>query len=356
MNTQNQQKFFYFIENLRGLSTLIVIYTHLCAWWSSANHKVSYLKNFVDKIFCIPLHLSGDLGYFAVLIFFLISGFIITHTMQNENRHTFFRKRFFRIVPTLFISLLIMYIINKLSSYFLYPVSLGNVSSNSIKDYLLTFFLVDRLVGSPELLVVTWTLLVEVIFYILCFIFLPINKNSPNKATFCIILSVCCITTLSPHNSFTNALAYYANYVLFVLLGRVIYLAIHNIVSHKQALIQGAVISFLFINYHEYIYPGRIFTSPDYFIYSLIFAFVIFLLFCLYSNKRFKFLKLVAKHSYTLYLIHIPVGSLILYLLNLLPISFDVCFILTTIVCLITATVLDLFFLQLPQKNLTKSR
>ena len=139
----------------------------------------------MDKIFCIPLHLSGDFRILCCTDFFLNKRFYYySYYAKLKIDILFFRKRFFRIVPTLFISLLIMYIINKLSSYFLYPVSLGNVSSNSIKDYLLAFFLVDRLVGSPELLVVTWTLLVEVIFYILCFIFLPINKILQIKQPF----------------------------------------------------------------------------------------------------------------------------------------------------------------------------
>lgn len=137
----------YSIHYLRGIAALIVVGFHA--------------RSFLNNIYPIPslgdsLFLSGASG---VDIFFIISGFIIALSTKNKQQSTaidFISKRFFRVYPVFAIMLIFF--------YFVYP---GITEKNLLKSLLLihqSYGLEGPFFGYNALMP-AWTLTYEVYFY-----------------------------------------------------------------------------------------------------------------------------------------------------------------------------------------------
>lgn len=126
-------------------------------------------------------------GFIGVDIFFVISGFLITQTIQKDilaNKFTithFYVKRIRRIIPALFVttfativfSLLILPI-NELKEFFLSVLSVSTFTSNIFFWQNLDYFSVA---AELKPLLHTWSLGIEEQFYILFPIFMLLTKN-----------------------------------------------------------------------------------------------------------------------------------------------------------------------------------
>lgn len=102
----------------------------------------------------LPLVTGGGVG---VVVFFLVSGYIITHVLQSEVTTEFLVKRAFRIYPLYFVAVLMEYTMHVLYGS---PVSIGALISQLL--------LIGDLFNTPPALAgVEWTLRVEVMFYLI---------------------------------------------------------------------------------------------------------------------------------------------------------------------------------------------
>jgi peptidoglycan/LPS O-acetylase OafA/YrhL len=140
-----------FLDALRGIAALAVSMEHLA---SSA--FVSY-EAFSSRWI--------SFGAFGVVTFFLISGFIIPASMEKHRslRH-FWRGRFFRLYP--------MYLFVIAAT--LICMHFGWVAGLTLKSWHLDVFvlanttMMQEYMGFGDLLGVSWTLGLEMVFYILC--------------------------------------------------------------------------------------------------------------------------------------------------------------------------------------------
>lgn len=96
-------------------------------------------------------------------LFFVISGFVITHVARTDTRATFLLKRFFRIYPPLVVAVLIALGVLLVGGWLGLPGY--NVAPFTLNDILLCMAALDVLVPVP-VLAVGWTLTVEVCFYL----------------------------------------------------------------------------------------------------------------------------------------------------------------------------------------------
>jgi len=107
------------------------------------------------------------LGKFGVVIFFMISGYLIPSSIKIEKNglKKFWVSRFFRLYPMYWISILI-------------AITLMNFDKNTIL-FNLTMF--QSLFGYKDILGVYWTLIIEMFFYIFCSILLILKiLHKPN--------------------------------------------------------------------------------------------------------------------------------------------------------------------------------
>ena len=148
-------KYFTFIDGLRGLSVLLVFLFHI-------------------KILEKNIFLEG--GFLGVDIFFVISGFVITHILlinnQNllNNKKVFFIKRFRRLIPTLII---VLFIVLLISIFYTSLNGIERINQSAFANiFQLQNFLFYLQTGYFELnsnerpLIHTWSLAIEWQFYI----------------------------------------------------------------------------------------------------------------------------------------------------------------------------------------------
>jgi peptidoglycan/LPS O-acetylase OafA/YrhL len=141
----------YSIQALRGLAAFLVVLLHAC-----------YKETVYSNGFFTGFHF-GNIG---VDIFFIVSGFIMLHTINaNTQPFDFLVKRFIRIYPIYWVTSIVA-----LAGYIFVP---NLVNSGREADLLATFLLLPTQVGylNPN----AWTLGFELFFYLILFVVLLLS-------------------------------------------------------------------------------------------------------------------------------------------------------------------------------------
>ncbi len=106
----------YFLTGIKGMSAIVVILYHmLSAVYPPIINKTALIRPeslFLTKIAISPLNIFFD-GNLAVAFFFLISGFFTAKACFNSKLHNSaekFFKRYIRLAPYIFISVMLIYI------------------------------------------------------------------------------------------------------------------------------------------------------------------------------------------------------------------------------------------------------
>lgn len=143
------------IDALRGLAALLVLIIHaseILAPYAIQYGHTDLLAQFAHGV---------DIGRMGVVIFFMISGFVVAHTLANRDAALtkFAVRRFFRLYPLYWFSILLVIFSRGGINYLLspqadYPTLLANLTM------LPTLFGFDPLMG------VYWTLETELVFYL----------------------------------------------------------------------------------------------------------------------------------------------------------------------------------------------
>lgn len=163
----------WFAQMLRGVACLLVVGHHLgYAFWAlngstAAAARVDPLASPPRPAYLPPLEaayhhgLTG--GAFGVALFFLISGFVIPISLERLDWKRFLLQRVFRILPTFAAALGLTCL-----TMALYAAAHGRPVPFTARDVLLNLGLHREWVGAQSLDGVSWTLEVEVRFYLLC--------------------------------------------------------------------------------------------------------------------------------------------------------------------------------------------
>lgn len=263
-------------------------------------------------------------AHFGVSIFFLVSGYIISHVAQSESRREFVVKRAFRLLPTLFIAAGAMAIGTGAASRFGLVPMLGDEAQN-LRDYLMSAimlnFPVDR---RPLALAVTWSLWAEVLFYALVVAVIPLIKGRPVGATW--VLTAAEVILVLPYKASADLsyLGYFSIYLPLFVVGRIFYLDHTRRIAGREAVTLLAANLLVFSLMYEYRFPGLLLDGPYGAIWTYILSGIMFYALMVSGIRRVpKILDFLANISYALYLLHLPVGSLVMsvgYALGFAPI------------------------------------
>lgn len=123
----------YYLDGIRGLAALIVVFGHFMnAYYPAlltASIEVSHFESYIDvKLADTPFNLVFN-GYFAVSIFFVLSGFVLTNKFFKSSGNEFIVssaiRRYIRLVIPVAFSCTIAYLILKFSLFY----------NNELADY-----------------------------------------------------------------------------------------------------------------------------------------------------------------------------------------------------------------------------
>ena len=323
-----------FLDYLRGLACMLVVFAHVCDVAINAPETVTTWLPFIrDPIFgpdgpsLSPFNtglyamwstFGISTGALGVGIFFLISGFVIISAVDREGPAVFAVRRFFRIVPVaLTIScataIFVGYLCNKH----------GVSSPDNMESTIATGFAVAGFLRITPTIPIIWSLSVEVMFYaVIAALTLDIRRigfaqiitTSAACACYAISLKVHEVLAILPPFAVVplNFASYLAAEIPFLLLGSAIYRA-HQArwsIGATSAVVVAAAIHFAVVQMVDAVAPDLGTTT----IGSSLAAIVIFAVAMAIGQSWpvIRGLRLLGDISYPLYLLHVPLAWAIL--------------------------------------------
>jgi peptidoglycan/LPS O-acetylase OafA/YrhL len=297
-----------------------------------------------NRMIAGPLHLEQAGGHLGVIVFFLISGYIISFVAEREDRVSFALKRVFRLFPALAVAIAALFVFN----------SIGSIARPNIpfRDYLLSLFLLDQFFWpGSTVLSVTWTLFPEVVFYGLVCVFMPLIRAKPIAST--VALAAASYGVITATNMFGTAPAHASHlaYLPMFIIGRVFFLLQGGKISREAAFVFVSSQFLLLYGLFDAIWPDQMWSEPQKaWTYPL--ATIIFFSCMLWNpNVSWRPVRFLGDISYSLYLVHIPVGYFVMDKVYSPKTGFTLAFILAVIASVVAAW-LSYRYIETPGRNL----
>lgn len=269
------------VDALRGLAALAVTWFHF-----------SGSQGLNDEL----IRLSGMYGWLGVDVFFVISGFVIPYALSRskyELKHYgyFLIKRIIRLDPPYFAAIAIIIGLGYLAP--LIPGFQGNPFQLSIAQLLLHFGYVNVFFGYPWLNIVFWSLAIEFQYYLLIGLIIPFLRKDYGRLRIVLLIAVIAAAFLVPSEQFVF------HYSFLFLTGYVTFQYRAGAVTTRGflALLALAVCG-------VYLTLGFIVALVS-LLTALAIAFV---------KTKWRRLKFFGDISYSLYLLHVPVGAKVINL------------------------------------------
>ncbi len=273
------------LDSLRAFAALSVVFFHF----------ICTVSGFIQSQFILNVF---SLGKYGVHTFFVISGFIIPWSMKKANfkpKHffNFFFKRLCRLEPPYLFSLLTAIILIYLRYTFYDTSSPFTLSIRQIGlhiGYLIPFFREYQWIN-----VVYWTLAVEFQYYI--FIALLYVFFTSNKLYVRIIMYIICVSL-----SFINNVEFLPNYLPVFLIGILMFMYIDELINKYEFWI--CILTLIMFSIYKY-ECGLV-----------LFAVIPVVAILYFKNIKIPILNTIGKFSYSIYLTHTIIGSMIINVLS----------------------------------------
>ncbi|RDI18784.1 acyltransferase family protein [Lentzea flaviverrucosa] len=168
-----------FVDIGRAVAALLVVYSHLSEQWvAKVEGDDSPVFTFVDALTSDPMHMGlQGIGQIAVPFFFLVSGFVVTPIAMKQGQGRFAANRAVRVyIPMIFVVLLTALVMTLGADA--HAVVVGRNHDITLWTIVTNSLVINYLIVPQVVLVgVAWTLVVEVIFYILLVLLLPVLRR-----------------------------------------------------------------------------------------------------------------------------------------------------------------------------------
>ena len=137
------------LDALRGIAALCVVYAHFGTRVLPRVHTAVY------NVF--------DPGLYGVLVFFMISGYIVPASLERKGSiRGFWLSRLFRLFPLFVFAIAAVLLLHGLGW-----ASLRGTNDNVTASVFAHLFMLNDLLGGSDVIVVLWTLSYEMVFYLL---------------------------------------------------------------------------------------------------------------------------------------------------------------------------------------------
>ena len=239
----------------------------------------------------------GSFGWVGVEMFFIISGFVIPYALYKRNYvlkdwSNFLLRRVIRIEPPYLVCIILTILLNFLST--LSPLYKGEDFQINIHNILLHIGYLVPFFKETWLSPVFWTLAIEFQFYVLAALIFALIVSKKNYLKVIALVIVLSSYYLIPSGNFVF------HYSSFFVLGIVLFYQKCNILKKEYAhVINIALLILIYYQFSTVILIASILTWCT----------ITFL-----KNWENKGLLFLGTISYSLYLIHVPVGGRIINL------------------------------------------
>lgn len=345
-----------FIQILRGVAALIVVWSHLSGFWLLENHVQWSVQSAFHAWIVVPFHIFQNGGHLGVVLFFLISGYIITHASLRETRTAFSVKRVLRIFPGLIAALVVTWLLLLLarSDGLVLP---GVRSDATALQWIAAAFVLDGFTHGMRVLVPTWTLVLELMFYGLTFIVLEKSRIAPLRATFLMLAMWVVLSVIAKGATFGDN-SELIPLVGFLIVGRSIYLAHQGLISNYYSIILIVAGLGGYVLFSETMAPGQLlrpggWAGVEPVVSDGIALFVFFALMKAPISGIWEPLNFFGNISYSLYLLHVPIGMTVLNLLHRVGMSYSFCFV-AAVLASVTGAYVSYRYVELPAQRLAR--
>ena len=254
----------------------------------------------ISEHIAAPLGIIQNFGWFGVSLFFLISGFVITHVSHRESAKEFFIKRVFRIFPLLALALFFSVALNP---DIVKHVGFASVLTNIL---LINYWIYPQIV----LVGVAWTLAIEITFYALMLLAFPLRKDAKQISLVLLAIPAAVIYFARWFGQSFFLFAASSAYIPYLVIGQILYFSLY-----KRTLPIRYALIYLFFAYIVILYGIRTIhtdflpVSNSYLI-NFFYAMGVFIL-CIHLNDFLKggyLVRMAADTSYSVYLFHGSIG------------------------------------------------
>jgi len=305
-----------FITLLRASAALLVLWDHLVGCWFDMVRMPWAPLDFVEANVNRPLGIVEHFGHFGVCLFFLVSGFIITHVAQREDRLTFGIKRVLRIYPVLIVSVIALPLTYKYWTPWVgipNPYAHISLESMAYSGSLLNYYTTKHWAINMA----AWTLAIEMLFYVICLVLLPLLQRRPRWAISLELAFVGLFIALTRNIGTARLLCENIVFLPCLLIGQTMYFHRTGRIRFPSAALFCAVAYLLYIQGRA-IAPAERFEHEHKRIASFVFAWFVFVV-AMQNNHRLRlpgWINRTADVSYSMYLFHAMIGVPILLLLK----------------------------------------
>ena len=227
---------FTLVDAIRGVAACAVVARHLFFNDSMGPR--------LEQILPLPIQLLSIWGAAGVYAFFVLSGFVIAHSLRFNALTpaaigNFALRRQLRLDPPYWAVIALVMLSTLLAPQVLRNLGIGGVLAN--------FFYLQFIVGKPSLVNVAWTLCLEIQFYIVFVALLWLARNrsgerapfnaSPAAIALLLVSAIAALTLVH----FRFYLAYFVSYWHYFALGVVIYWALRGALHARWAALYVAL-------------------------------------------------------------------------------------------------------------------
>lgn len=164
------------LDALRGIAALVVVFDH-----SSYAFMAEFRRALMPEF---------NTSRYGIMVFFLVSGYIIPASLERRGCvRTFWIGRFFRIYPLWAAVVTAVLVANLLGFAEVRDFGEQNVASTAVAH----ITLLQELLGTPNLLLVLWTLSYEMAFYLLIVALFSVRlhkRSAPIAVTLAVLAAV----------------------------------------------------------------------------------------------------------------------------------------------------------------------
>ena len=306
------------VHAARAVAVTMVVLVHLIALWShSAGFEWAPFGEWRRVVNWLGLdHQAG--GHVGLLVFFLVSGYIVSQAAEGEGVRAFLIKRVARVIPAMLFAVVLMIGVSELGQSRGWPLPSGydatRVFSADTVSEMLGF---SGFTGGPAVLSPIWSISVEYWWYGLLALTLAVaaTRRRPVLSTLLIsAVPVLIVWRGAYDQTFTEVgpldlSRSFIPYVELIVIGRWIYL-IHSAQVGRAAGLFGVLSAFALYGLAQQHVQGdfQFITGVEASGLSVIFATAIFVaLLTLVTTGPWRPVSFIADISYSLYLLHFPV-------------------------------------------------